>query len=75
MIHADIPPDNFALMILLNAVKGIQDLDLGKQIYTHFVKFRYALSSMIIVNSLVNMFSKCENIEDTYKMFERITRI
>ncbi|KAI9126570.1 hypothetical protein K1719_002166 [Acacia pycnantha] len=73
MTLSDVQPDNFAFPAVLKAVAGIQDLDLGKQIHTHVVKSGYALSSVTVANSLVNMYGKCGDIEGAHKVFERIT--
>ncbi|KAF7801326.1 pentatricopeptide repeat-containing protein [Senna tora] len=73
MNRSGVQPDNFAFPAVLKAVAGIQDLDLGKQIHAHVVKFGYALSSVTVDNSLVNMYGKCGDIGGAYKVFERIT--
>ncbi|XP_054800697.1 pentatricopeptide repeat-containing protein At3g57430, chloroplastic [Prosopis cineraria] len=73
MTLSDGQPDNFAFPAVLKAVAGIQDLDLGIQMHAHVVKFGFALSSVTVANSLVNMYGKCGDIVGAYKVFERIT--
>ena len=73
MTSAGIPPDNFAFPAILKAATGLHDLNLGKQIHAHVVKFGYESSSVTVANTLVNLYGKCGDIEDAYKMFERIT--
>lgn len=73
MTLSDGQPDNFAFPAVLKAVAGIQDLDLGIQMHAHVVKFGFALSSVNVANSLVNMYGKCGDIVGAYKVFERIT--
>uniref|UniRef100_A0A2N9FIQ6 DYW domain-containing protein n=1 Tax=Fagus sylvatica TaxID=28930 RepID=A0A2N9FIQ6_FAGSY len=73
MTQADIPPDNFAFPAVLKAVTGLQDLNFGKQIHAHVFKFGYASSSVTVANTLVNMYGKCGDVGEVYKVFERIT--
>ncbi|GMY35067.1 pentatricopeptide repeat-containing protein At3g57430, chloroplastic [Fagus crenata] len=73
MTQADIPPDNFAFPAVLKAVAGLQDLNFGKQIHAHVFKFGYASSSVTVANTLVNMYGKCGDVGEVYKVFERIT--
>ncbi|KAL4614372.1 hypothetical protein ACB092_07G049400 [Castanea dentata] len=73
MTQLGIPPDNFAFPAVLKAVAGLQDLNLGKQIHAHVFKFGYASSWVTVANSLVNLYGKCGDVGDVYKVFERIT--
>ncbi|KAK7825338.1 pentatricopeptide repeat-containing protein [Quercus suber] len=73
MTQLGIPPDNFAFPAVLKAVVGLQDLNLGKQIHAHVFKFGYASSWVTVANSLVNLYGKCGDVGDVYKVFERIT--
>ncbi|KAF4376538.1 hypothetical protein F8388_025409 [Cannabis sativa] len=67
------PPDNFAFPAILKAATALHDLDLGKQIHSHVVKFGYQSSSVAVANTLVNVYGKCGDIDDACKVFERIT--
>lgn len=73
MTCSSVQPDNFAFPAVLKSVAGVQDLDLGKQIHSHVVKFGYALSSVTVDNSLVNMYGKCGDIQGAHKVFDKIT--
>ncbi|GAV75044.1 PPR domain-containing protein/PPR_2 domain-containing protein/PPR_3 domain-containing protein/DYW_deaminase domain-containing protein [Cephalotus follicularis] len=73
MTLSGIPPDNTAFPAVLKAVAGLQDLNLGKQIHTHVVKFGYESPYVTVTNSLVNMYTKCGCMGDVYKVFDRIT--
>ncbi|KAL5578458.1 hypothetical protein UlMin_020157 [Ulmus minor] len=73
MLIMGISPDNFAFPAILRAVVGLQDLSVGKQIHSHVVKFGYGSVSVTVANSLVNMYGKCGDIGDAYKVFDRIT--
>lgn len=74
MIVSGISPDSFAFPAVLKAVAGIQDLELGRQIHAHVFKFGYeSLSFVAVSNTLVNMYGKCGDLSDVYKVFDRIT--
>ncbi|GMN26943.1 hypothetical protein TIFTF001_044059 [Ficus carica] len=67
-----VPPDNFAFPPILKAATALYDLNLGKQIHAHVVKFGYASSSVTVANTLVFMYGKCGDIGDAHKIFDRI---
>ncbi|PON47999.1 DYW domain containing protein [Trema orientale] len=73
MITTGSPPDNFAFPAILKAAAALHDLNLGKQIHSHVVKFGYESSSVTVANTLVNLYGKCGDIDDAHKVFERIT--
>ncbi|KAK6773872.1 hypothetical protein RDI58_029111 [Solanum bulbocastanum] len=65
--------DNFVFPAILKAAIGLQDLNLGKQIYG-VVKFRYDTKSITVDNSVIHLLERCGgNINDVYKVFDRIT--
>ncbi|KAH7518922.1 hypothetical protein FEM48_Zijuj09G0222500 [Ziziphus jujuba var. spinosa] len=68
-----VSPDNFVFPAVLKAATSLQDLNLGKQIHAHSVKFGYGSSSVTVANTLVNMYGKCEDIGGAYKVFDKIT--
>lgn len=72
-LSGTVPPDNFAFPALLKAVVGLQELNLGKQIHAHVVKFGSS-SVTVVANSLVNMYGKCGggDLKDAYKVFDRM---
>ncbi|XP_021901659.1 pentatricopeptide repeat-containing protein At3g57430, chloroplastic [Carica papaya] len=72
MILSGVPPDNFAFPAVLKAVTALHDLDLGRQIHAHVFKFGYGYKSVTVANTLVNMYSKCGDVVDVYKVFDKI---
>ncbi|KAF2309013.1 hypothetical protein GH714_000089 [Hevea brasiliensis] len=56
MILSGVSPDYSAFPIVLKAVTGLQDLNLGKQIHAHVIKYGYGSSSVTIANTLVNFY-------------------
>ncbi|GMH20975.1 hypothetical protein Nepgr_022817 [Nepenthes gracilis] len=72
MTMAEIAPENFAFPAVFKAVAGLKDLNLGKQVHGHVIKFGYVSEVSIVDNSLVNLYGKCGDIGDVYKVFDRI---
>ncbi|KAM7263758.1 hypothetical protein ACFE04_001441 [Oxalis oulophora] len=73
MILSGTLPDNFAFPAVLKAVAGVYDLNLGKQIHAQVVKLGHEASNLSVVNTLVNFYGKCGDIQDVFKVFDRIT--
>lgn len=73
MILSGVSPDNSAFPAVLKAVTGLQDLSFGKQVHAHVIKYGYESSSVTIANTLVNFYGKCGELDDVYKVFDRIT--
>ncbi|KAA8544704.1 hypothetical protein F0562_019449 [Nyssa sinensis] len=72
MTMAGIQPDNFAFPAVLKAVTDLQHLNCGKQIHAAIAKLGYCSSSVTVANTLLNMYGKCGDIVDVFKVFERI---
>ncbi|XP_057464906.1 pentatricopeptide repeat-containing protein At3g57430, chloroplastic-like [Actinidia eriantha] len=72
MTVAAVEPDKFAFPAVLKAITGIQDLNCGKQIHAFAVKLGYSATSVTVANTLLNLYGKCGDIEDAFKVFERI---
>lgn len=73
MTMADVAPDNFVFPAILKAAADLQDLDLGKQIHAHVLKFGYGSKSAAVDNTLVNMYGKCGDIGDAYMVFDKMS--
>lgn len=72
MTMAGIQPNNFAFPAVLKAATSLQDLNAGKQIHAAIVKLGYDSSSVTVVNTLLNLYGRCGDMGDVYKLFERI---
>uniref|UniRef100_A0A7N0TJB1 DYW domain-containing protein n=1 Tax=Kalanchoe fedtschenkoi TaxID=63787 RepID=A0A7N0TJB1_KALFE len=72
MVSAGASPDNFAFPALLKAVAGVADLELGKMVHAHVVKFGYQSASVAVGNSLVNMYGKCGDSESAHQVFDEM---
>lgn len=74
MLMADILPDNFVFPAILKVAADLQDLNFGKQIHAHVVKFGYGSKSTTVDNTLVNMYGKCGDIRDVHKVFDKMSQ-
>ena len=52
-------------------MKPCRDLAIGRRIHAHIIKTKYKLD-IILVNSLLNMYSKCGSIDDARSIFDNI---
>ncbi|KAL6196919.1 hypothetical protein ACLB2K_032532 [Fragaria x ananassa] len=73
MTRSGIRPDDFAFPAVLKAVAAFHDLSLGQQVHACVVKFGYEFGSVTVANSLVNVYGKCGDIGDAYKVFDGMT--
>ncbi|MQM02480.1 hypothetical protein Taro_035258 [Colocasia esculenta] len=64
-------PDEFALAALVKACSCLSALEKGKQLHTNVVKLD-CVSDTFVVTSIMDMYAKCGNIEDSYKLFDRM---
>ncbi|KAL2900455.1 hypothetical protein RDABS01_025537 [Bienertia sinuspersici] len=69
----DILPNNFVFPAILKAAADLQDLNFGKQIHAHVVKFGYGSNSSTVDNTLVNMYGKCGDIRDVRNVFDNMS--
>jgi pentatricopeptide repeat protein len=68
MTEHDIQPEGAVYVCLL---KPCRDLAIGRRIHAHIIKTKYKLD-IILVNSLLNMYSKCGSIDDARSIFDNI---
>lgn len=72
MTTMGVPPDNFVFPAVLKAVASLRELNLGRQVHAHVVKFGFGSSSVTVANTLVVMYGKCEDIGGASRLFDRI---
>lgn len=71
MQDIELKPDPFVCSSLLNACANLSAYEQGKQIHVHILKFGF-MSDAFAGNSLVNMYSKCGNVDDAGRAFSKI---
>ncbi|KAA8525627.1 hypothetical protein F0562_007491 [Nyssa sinensis] len=71
MRQSGVPPDEYTFAILIKASSCLTALEQGRQIHANVIKSDCA-SDPFIGTSLIDMYAKCGNIEDSYRLFKRI---
>ncbi|XP_072974558.1 pentatricopeptide repeat-containing protein At3g63370, chloroplastic [Typha angustifolia] len=71
MQEANIEPDAVALVSILNAVAGLSSLMKGKEIHGFLIR-RNLTTGGAISSSLVDMYARCGNIDNSLKIFNRV---
>ncbi|KAL5709928.1 hypothetical protein ACHQM5_020552 [Ranunculus cassubicifolius] len=64
-------PDTVTFLASLTTASQLQWLDLGKQLHACVVKNSMA-AQVIVSNSLISMYSKCNSVEIAFKVFEKM---
>ncbi|XP_064973075.1 pentatricopeptide repeat-containing protein At4g33170-like [Musa acuminata AAA Group] len=64
-------PDEFVLASLIKACSCLAALGQGRQIHGNAIKFGCA-SDPFVGTSILDMYAKCGNIEDSYSLFKRM---
>ncbi|KAL2896148.1 hypothetical protein RDABS01_037932 [Bienertia sinuspersici] len=70
MLEMGIEPDNFTYATVLDICANLATVGLGKQIHAQIIKHELQ-ADVYIVSTLVDMYSKCGNMQDSQLMFER----
>ncbi|XVE66106.1 hypothetical protein DITRI_Ditri08aG0054200 [Diplodiscus trichospermus] len=72
MVKEGVELDEFVFSTVLKACAGLEDLNLGRQIHGHVVKF--GLESEVFVGTpVVDLYVKCACFESACRAFERIS--
>ncbi|KAJ3681367.1 hypothetical protein LUZ60_015856 [Juncus effusus] len=71
MLREKLEPDSFVLSSLLNACASLSLYEQGKQMHAFVIKMRF-LRDEFTGNALVNMYSKCGNIEEANLAFNNL---
>ncbi|KAH9317133.1 hypothetical protein KI387_018902, partial [Taxus chinensis] len=69
MHMAGMKVDQFTFPTILNACSDLPALDHGKQIHASIMKTGFE-SNIYVGNALVNMYAKCQSLDDAYKVFD-----
>ncbi|GFP97982.1 pentatricopeptide repeat-containing protein at3g63370 [Phtheirospermum japonicum] len=73
MRFSDIPADSHTCSCVLKACSGVEDMYTGKEIHGYAIKLGF-LHNDIILNSLVNVYANCNDINAAELLFERSER-
>ncbi|GAV60085.1 PPR domain-containing protein/PPR_2 domain-containing protein/PPR_3 domain-containing protein [Cephalotus follicularis] len=70
MLEMGVKPDNFTYATVLDTCANLATVGLGKQIHAQIIK-QELQSDTYISSTLVDMYSKCGNMQDSWLMFEK----
>ncbi|KAG8384556.1 hypothetical protein BUALT_Bualt04G0130100 [Buddleja alternifolia] len=73
MLGMGIKPDNFTYATVLDSCANVANVGLGKQIHAQTIK-QDLQSDVYIISTLVDMYSKCGNMEDSVLIFEKSSK-
>ncbi|KAK9055286.1 hypothetical protein SSX86_026368 [Deinandra increscens subsp. villosa] len=71
MLKKAIFPDNFTYPFVIRSCGGLSGLHLSKQVHGHVFKFGVQ-SNTVIESSLLDMYVKCDGIDDGHKVFDEM---
>ncbi|KAM1170479.1 hypothetical protein FF2_020756 [Malus domestica] len=66
-------PDSFSMSSALSACGKVRSLELGHQIHGHIIKRGYL--DEFVLNSLIDMYSKCGFVDSAYMIFDKIKHL
>ncbi|XP_027153075.1 pentatricopeptide repeat-containing protein At3g02330, mitochondrial isoform X1 [Coffea eugenioides] len=72
MLEMGAKPDNFTYATVLDACANLATVELGKQIHAQIIK-QELQTDVFITSTLVDMYSKCGNLQDCRLVFEKAT--
>ncbi|PIA58235.1 hypothetical protein AQUCO_00500287v1 [Aquilegia coerulea] len=72
MLDSGLQPDNFTYATVLDTCANLATIGLGKQIHAQIIKQKLQ-SDVYVSSTLVDMYSKCGNMQDSRLMFEKMT--
>lgn len=72
MLEMGVNPDNFTYASILDTCANLVTVELGKQIHAQIIK-KELQSDAYISSTLVDMYSKCGNMQDSQLIFEKAT--
>ncbi|XP_057859936.2 pentatricopeptide repeat-containing protein At2g13600 [Cryptomeria japonica] len=71
--HNLMKPNHFTYSAVLRACSDLADMESGKQIHAHLIKTLFE-SNASVDNSLISMYARCGNIDDSRKVFDLMSR-
>ncbi|KAL6551640.1 hypothetical protein OROGR_007794 [Orobanche gracilis] len=73
MLEMGIKPDNFTYATVLDTCSNVANVGLGKQIHGQIIK-QDLQSDVYIISTLVDMYSKCGEMQDSILIFEKSSK-
>ncbi|XP_075501271.1 LOW QUALITY PROTEIN: pentatricopeptide repeat-containing protein At3g02330, mitochondrial-like [Primulina tabacum] len=73
LLEMRVKPDNFTYATVLDTCANVANIGLGKQLHAQIIK-QDLLSDVYITSTLVDMYSKCGNLQDSVLMFAKSSK-
>ncbi|XP_010257871.2 PREDICTED: pentatricopeptide repeat-containing protein At3g02330 [Nelumbo nucifera] len=73
MLDTGLRPDNFTYATVLDTCANLATIGLGRQVHAQVIK-QEMQSDVFISSTLVDMYSKCGNMQDSRLMFEKMPK-
>ncbi|KAL6984346.1 hypothetical protein U1Q18_017724 [Sarracenia purpurea var. burkii] len=73
MVSIGYSPDEFTISTVTTVCTNLQNLEKGKQIFAFCVKVGF-LSNTIVSSAVIDLFAKCNRLEDSIRLFEEINK-
>jgi pentatricopeptide repeat protein len=64
-------PDQFTVSTVISVCSDLHDLEKGKQVFAFCIKVGFN-SNSIVSSAVIDMFSKCNRLEDSVQLFEEL---
>ncbi|KAJ3679558.1 hypothetical protein LUZ60_017569 [Juncus effusus] len=71
MLSSKIEPNGMTIASIISACASLKSLKEGKILHCYAIK-RSIANTVLVSNSLIDMYSKCENFEDARKLFDKM---
>eukprot|EP01018_Ginkgo_biloba_P037427 Gb_17092 [translate_table: standard] len=72
MLQEGVQPDNYTFSFVLRACAGLSALQEGRAIHCEIVRNGFS-SHLFVVNSLIDMYSKCGRVEIARQLFDKMS--
>ncbi|KAJ4956778.1 hypothetical protein NE237_013561 [Protea cynaroides] len=73
MISNGYSPDHFTMSVVISICSNLGCLVKGKQVFALCVRMGF-LSNSIVLSATIDMFSKCNRLDDSVRLFEEVHR-
>eukprot|EP01018_Ginkgo_biloba_P001960 Gb_38297 [translate_table: standard] len=73
MQQAGTKPSQFTFASVLKTCASLATLEQGQHVHAQVIKFGY-VSAVFVVNALVDMYAKCESMDDARGVFDKMTK-
>ncbi|KAI5080171.1 hypothetical protein GOP47_0005650 [Adiantum capillus-veneris] len=73
MLHQHIIPNELTFVFLVKVCSDMMDLCLGRIVHTFIIEYNAELG-VLAINTLIDMYAKCGNLNDAHFLFDRSSK-